>query len=194
MLALDETTESEVGRLLGSAGSLWGKSFTLSVSRMLVRVPADADLPAETVALLSDTLIHADDGSVLGTVRELTEHVLTAQSLVEQFARDGTVEHKGFLVEWTRPANTAGVRFHLKKLNPERLRPIDLFRIDGTCRFTLSEFPLRRGRLGDVQVAWATGELLDRPALLVASRAPGSQERISVTVSGSTVSVEKGGS
>jgi hypothetical protein len=184
ILNLEETTESDVDRLFGETNTLWGKTFSLTPTKVVVCVPTDAELPAERVVTFQDTLMHAEDGSVVGTIRELVERILHTRPLIEDLGRDATDEHKGFSVEWTFSAHTSVERLYLQKLEPKRLRRIEAIIITGSCEFKVSRFDLHRGRIGQVEVAWGRGRLMELDALLVASKDAVGQSKLSLNFSG----------
>ena len=183
-LTLQGLKEETVDRLFGAHGSLWAKELTFSATKVVMRVAAVGDLPAEDVATLPDNWLHSVGDEVLGSVREYVEAALRSRKVMEAVGRDAKEEHISFILEWESPKNERGEPLCLKKLEPSILRPIELVRIHGSLSCKTTEFRLKHGILGEVKVAWATGKLLGKQSLLVASQVGSDKELVTVHIEG----------
>lgn len=67
---------------------------------------------------------------------------------------------------------------------PETLREIKSIQIMGPCKFQITQFGLRRGKLGDVNLVWGKTEILGRNAIVVATKDADGTEKISVNLTG----------
>ena len=68
--------------------------------------------------------------------------------------------------------------------SPEMLREIESISIRGSCKFQITQFGMRGGRLGDLQIAWAKTKILGHDALIVATKDAAGAEKLSVKLSG----------
>jgi len=179
-LALSTLDAASAEKLFGDTSSLWSKVFTLSPTKVVVRVAQTGELVAEDVVTFPDSLVYDHKGNELFTVKELVETLLNAGYVVRHFGKMGGQYHKGFEVRWEPARDLQGNPFCLKKLDPFILRPMEFVRITGSCSFEISEFPLRYGTLGGMKVAWSTGSFLGKKALLVASKDQSAVSKISI--------------
>jgi len=120
-------------------------------------------------------------GNQLLNVKKLVEYLLHTEYVVRKYGQMGNESHKGFEVRWEPAKDSNGNPLCLQKLYSLVLRPIEYVQIIGSCSFEISEFPLKNVALGDVRVAWATGEFLGKEALLVASKNRSDETKISIT-------------
>jgi hypothetical protein len=180
LLSLTEVTDASVNSMFGNTGSLWAKFFTLWPKKVVIAVAAVAGFPGEQVASLPDNTVFTDDGQEAGSVQALVEYMLRIEHVVQALGRDGSPNHQSFEVSWDKPQRSDGRRLCLQKLDPLLLRPIEAIRVLGSCQFKVSEFRLRRGRLGEVPIVWSTAELGERPAMLVATGGGGLDRQISL--------------
>ncbi len=183
-LSLQGMDEDTVDRVFGECGSLWAKEFTLSPTKVVLRVTAVGDLPAENVTVFPDNLIHSTEGAVIGTVREYLDTVLRLPVVGEQVGRQAADEYVAFVIEWESPKDKNGGSLCLTKLEPTLLRPIELVRVKGTFTCRTSEFRLRHGRLGTVSVAWSTGTLHGKDSILVASKTAAGEQLLTLHFKG----------
>lgn len=165
---LQQGDERAVERVVGKAGSLWGKSIQFAPTKVVVTVRR-GDTTTERVSVVDDTFVFDASGEYLGTMKESIEPVLHKTETRERFLRDATPEHAYFVIEW-EPKPFKGNAACLQWNETKELRPIEHIRVEGTFRCVISEFRLSHGKLGDVSVSWATGRLLDKPAMIVASK------------------------
>ena len=181
-LKFDETTEDDIERIFGNLDSLWSKVFTLVPTKVKVRVAAIEKLPAENITALPDYSIHAADGSVIATMRDLIQDWIQSGEIKEELAKKGEESHKSFVVGWKLPKYKDGRSLYLQKLSPRILRPIELIEVSGACKFEVSRFPLRHGTLGAIRVSWSEGTFMGNKAILLASKDEHGTKRISITV------------
>jgi hypothetical protein len=168
-------------QLIGSAGSLWSKVFTLTPTKVVIRVASTASLPSENVAVFPDNLIYDHKGMEVGTVKQLVESLLNNGSAMQEFGKLGDKSYQGFEIRWEPALDTNGRPFCLQMLEPYVLRPIEYVRITGSSNFDVSEFRLQHGILGNVSIAWGTGSLLGKEALIVASKDQSGVTKLSIT-------------
>lgn len=185
-LTFDETTEQDISRIFGNLDALWSKVFTLSPTKVIVKVAASGEIPAETVAVFPDNTIHASDGRVIAVVGDLVRGWLRSGEIREEFAKKGEQSHKSFVVGWPQPRDKDGKLLFLQKESPRMLRPIELIEVTGACQFEVSKFPLRHGAIGDVKVSWGEGKFMGRNAVLLGSKDEHGTQRISITLEGQT--------
>ena len=183
-LVLEEVDSDTVRRLFGKLDSLWSKTFTLSPTKVVVRVQEIDDLPIEDVTAIPDNLIFKLDGTSLDTVKNLIETWLKSPQLVKEMAERGDESYKGFVAKWENPSDKDGNPLCLRKENPPVIRKIKFIRVLGKCEFTVSEFPLEHGILGNVRVSWGSGDFMEKDALLVASEDEAGEKKLSITTKG----------
>ena len=180
-LALEEIDETAVARLFGTDGSLWAKSCTLTVAKVVARVAEHENLPAENVVTSPDNHVFAEDGTQLGSVRQLVEVALRSATMGDQLMRQAETDHRFFEARWDNPKFKDGARLCLQKLDPRCLRAIDYLQMSGPAAVTIAPFRLRGGTLGRVQIGWGVGTILDQPALLVATRDREGTQKVTLT-------------
>ena len=169
LISLDALDPDEVEKLFGDTDSLWTKVFTLTPTKVVIRVAPVSSLPAENVVVFTDTLIYDHNGQEVCSAKQLVEKLLNTEQAKNEFGKHGDESHKGFEIRWELTADTDGHPLCLQKLEPPVLRPIEYVRTTGACNFDISEFRLKNGILGNVRIAWDTGSFLGKEALLVAS-------------------------
>jgi hypothetical protein len=143
------------------------------VTKVVGVVPSIGDLPGERVVLNHDTACFDEQGVQLSFVEQVVKAVLSDRRLAEKFALEGTEDHKFFAVESSPARFPSGERVFLQKLEPLRLRSLDTLEISGSCRIARCQFNMTYGHLGPVQVAWGSGLLDGRDAMVLAVKAEG---------------------
>jgi hypothetical protein len=181
---LSDVDASEFPDTLKSAMSLEAKSVTVSCQKALVTVGPTESLPRESVATNPDNLVYAPNGEELCQIQNLVNVVLKAPRTRDYLLEGGKSDHVWFEIRWEPVRDHLDRPLFMKKLEPPVLREIESVVISGPCKFTIGTFGMKRGVLGQIQVAWGTGELFDREALVVASRDPTGVEKMSVTLTG----------
>jgi hypothetical protein len=136
----------------------------------LITVAETETLSSETIEALPDYGVFTINGTLVGFVKQLVDHILSLDNVVYEFGRIGEDIHKGFTFECDLSKEYVSEPLCLQRLEPQIFRPIMKIRIEGTCHFNVSEFPLRRGALGKTNVAWGKGTFLGKDAILVASQ------------------------
>ena len=179
LLTLEELGAEGGEKLFGDIESLWSKVFTLTPTKVIVRVAASEGMQSENVSVAKDTQLFSHSGSSLGAISETVERLLNSKSAVEYFAREGTKEHKGFELRWEPVSDVDGNPLCLQKIDPLIFRPIEMIHITGSCNFDISEFPIISGRLGNIKVVWGTGQFLGEKSLLVATQ---QQSEVKLTI------------
>lgn len=181
-LTFNETTEEDIDRIFGNLDSLWSKVFTLTPTKVIVRLAATKKFPAETIVAFPDNSIHTGNGRFIAVIRDLIEGWLKSGEIREEFAKIGDQSHKSFFIGWPNPKDKDGKSLYLKKLKPRVLRRIELIEARGACEFEVSRFPLRHGALGDVRFSWGEGKFLGKKAVLLVSKEGHDAKRISIIV------------
>jgi hypothetical protein len=182
--SLDDVDSVDFPALLEAASSLWTKTVTVSAEKVLVRVPAIASLAGETVAVMRDNLIYSADGSESFQVGLLVEALLKSPRARDYFTTEGKEDHVWFEIEWESPRDHLNRPIFLRKIEPEILREIESIQIKGPCKFQIAQFGVRRGKLGDIQVAWGKTEIFGRDAIVVATKDPAGIEKFSMNIAG----------
>ena len=188
VISLNAIDANAVERLFGETGSLWSKVFTLTPTKVVIRVAPTRSLSAENVVVLPDNLIYDHNGQEVGSAKQLVGLLLNTEHAVQEFGKLGDESHQGFEIRWEPAADKHGHPFCLQKLEPFVLRPIEYVRVTGSCNFDIAEFRLQHGILGNVRIAWGTGSFRGKEALLVASEDQVGGRKLSIT----TESTEKG--
>ena len=183
-LSLSDVDEVDFPALLGLRSSLWTKSFTIAAAKVVVRVLPTPTLAQETVAVIPENLVYSSDGTELGQIGELVKTVLTSPCPRDYFISEGKEEHVWFEMAWVLPRDGLDSPLFLKKIDPETLREIESIQIKGPCTFEIAEFGMRRGKLGDIDLAWGKTEILGRDAIAVATRDNEGVEKLSINFAG----------
>ena len=185
VIALQDLDRADVPALLATQSSLWTKSVTVTAEKVIVTVLPSETLGAETVGVMPDNLIYTADGTELGSIGELVHVLLNSAHARNELLNHGQTDHVWFELIWEPPRDRTGRPLFLKKLVPLCLREIGRIEVKGPCEFKVTEFGLRRGILGEIKLAWGKTKILEKDALVVATRDPSGQERLSVSVVGS---------
>jgi hypothetical protein len=189
-MSLEEVDHANFPALLKATSSLWTKSVTITIQKVLVTVLPTPDLAAENVAVMHDNLVYAADGTEVGPIGELVGVLVKSDYARDYLLREAREEHVWFEFRWERPRDHLGNPLFLKKIAPEALREIASIQIKGPCEFKISEFGLRRGALGEIQLAWGKTEIQGQSAMVVATRDTEGVEKISLTFSGTPPQVD----
>jgi hypothetical protein len=182
--SLSDVDEVDFSALLGLKSSLWAKTVTLTPEKVLVRVRPAPTLAGETVAVKPDNLVYSSGGNELGQIRVLVEAVLKSQRTLEYLLSEGKGDHVWFEMSWDPPRDHLDNPLFMKMIAPEMLREIESIQIKGPCKFEITQFGMRAGRLGDVHLAWGKTEVLGRAALIVATKDTAGVEKLSIKFSG----------
>jgi Restriction endonuclease len=181
LLSYDTLSEEHVRNLFGFGSSLWGAIYELSVTNVVADVPSIGEIPADRVSLLPGNLIFSPAGTQIGTAHQLVNAMLRGEHIAELLVKNGANEsHSHFVLEWDAPTLASGARIFLEKLVPRTFVPVKRLHVTGTCRFSVCEFRLRHGAFGSVQVAWGTGELEGKSAMVVAIGAAASPAQLTL--------------
>jgi hypothetical protein len=183
-VSLLEVEQTDFPNLLKASSSLWNKTVALTAQKVIVRVLPTPTLAAENVAVIPDTSVHAHDGTELGPISEFVQTLLRSPAAGKQLLSKGNQEHTWFELRWEPPRDHLGNPLFLRKIEPPTLREIEYIEITGLCRFIISEFGLRRGTLGEIQLAWGKTEILGRDAIVVATRDDAGLEKLSLHIAG----------
>jgi hypothetical protein len=187
-LVLDDVDPTAPDRLFPEVRSLWGKAYEITtIERVEITVGAVGPAPPEHFQAYPNTQLLLDDGSGFGSAAEFANSLFRAEQVVQTMTTDAGPEH-GYVELDVRDPTAQGRQICVQKVDPPSpvLRPVERFRVVAKCRVTVDEFPLRHGLFENVRVAWATGALLGRPAMLVATSESGQETRFSVRFSQST--------
>lgn len=182
--SLEDVDTVDFPALLGSTSSLWAKSVTISAERVLARVSPTSGLACETVAVLPENLVYSSDGSELCQIGVLVEMLLKSARVRDYLLAEGQEDHMWFEIAWEPPRDQLNRPLFLKKLHPDVLREIESIQIKGPCRFQIAQFGMQRGKLGDVHVVWGKTKILERDAVVVATKNSAGVEKLSMNVAG----------
>ncbi len=186
-LAMNDLDSAGRERLFPDVQSLWGKGWQFNVDRVIVSVGSG------WFRAQPDTELFLDDGSKCGTALDLSNAALRSGRTIGHMARNAQPEHSYVEVVWERPVDGQGRRMCVQKLEPLMLEPIDRFRVVAKCVVAVDEFPLRHAMLDErLRVAWGTGAILGRPAMVVATAGPGEEPSVSVRFVDRTDSADGG--
>jgi hypothetical protein len=163
---------------------------TITLQNVLVVVLPTPDLAAENLAVMPDNLVYAADGTEMGPIGELVGALAKSAYARDYLLAEAKEDHVWFELRWEPPRDHLGNPLFLRKLVPETLREIGSIQIKGPCEFKISEFRLRRGTLGEVQLAWGKTEIQGHPTMIVATRDARGAEKISLTVSGTPPQID----
>ena len=194
LLSISEIDGETVSQLFGELSSVWAKTYDLSPIKVTLHVSATGPHGEEDVDAFPDNLLFRSNGEKLGTVKAMVEYCLNSKQFHEEFGRLGDETHQSFTLGWGQPIDGAGDPIFLQKIETQALREITHVKVVGRCRVAVGEFAINRGALGRVRIAWGTGELRGRPAILVASQDEDGVERLSVAVKGDLSEPEQNGS
>ena len=187
-ISFEEVERADLSELLKGKSSLWHKCMTINPEKVVVTVLPTPTLPAEKVAVMVDNSVFAADGTLLGIMGELVKEAIPLalrQLLAEgHLLAEGEEKHCWFQLQWELPRDKHGNSFFLQKLEPLALREIQTITIEGSCDFRIVSFGLSRGKLGEVEVAWAKTELFGKAALIAATRDAAGVETMSINVAG----------
>ena len=179
VLTFEEIERTDFQALLGETSSLWVKTLTMTVDKVIVQVVPTDDLDSERVRTVPDQNIHSPDGTFLGELAVLVRWIINDSGVTARFTEIGQQDHRWFIVRWSPPKDS----LFLQKESPRVLRAIEFIEISGPCEIKLAEFGLRRGKLADVEVVWGKSRILDKETMFVATRA-GGVDRITVMAEG----------
>ena len=70
--------------------------------------------------------------------------------------------------------------FARRNLNRYYCGVLERFRVVAACRITIDEFPLRHGILENLRVAWVIGNMLGKPAMILATETADGPAKVSV--------------
>jgi len=183
-ISLQEVDRMDFPALLDAKSTLWTKSVTVTPQKVVVRVVSTPPLPAENVAVMPDNLVYASDGSELGPIVEFVHLLLKLPYTQRYLLSEAKQEHVWCELRWEPPRDHLGNPLFLKKLEPETLREIQYIEVRGHCEFTISEFGLRRGTLGDIKLAWGNTAIFGQEAMVVATRDAKGLEKLSLHIAG----------
>lgn len=184
LFTLEDIDDANIPALLGSNGSLWLKSVTITAEKVSIRVAQVGVLPSETVATSPDNLLYIEDGSEHCQTKELVDRLLKSPRARDYLLAEANEEHRWFELFWGPPSDHDGKPLYMKKLEPAVLRPVESIRIVGPCKVEVGRFGMRHGRIGDVQVSWGKSTIAGRNAMAVATVTEAGEAKLSVNFSG----------
>ena len=179
-LAFDDIDDASALDLLSDTSLLWAKSISLAPTKVVVRVTAAESLEAENVAVDPTNDVYLSTGELAGSVGDLVTSFLHSPAVRDAMLQQANVEHDRFEIRWEQPKGRGDKTLCLKKIEPSVLRPIEYVEIKGTCEVTRSEFRLKRGTLGAVQVVWGEAQFLGNDTMVVATQDRAGGKRISL--------------
>jgi hypothetical protein len=181
--SLSDVEEVDFPVLLKSGSTLWTKSITVTAENVLVKVPPTDTLAGETVRVMPTNLVYSSAGTEICQIGALVEMLLKSPRARESLS-EGKEEHVWFELTWEPPRDNLDNPLFMKKIDPDTFREINSIQIKGPCRFEIAQFGMRRGKLGDVHLAWGKTEILGRDAIVVATRDTAGVEKLSINLAG----------
>lgn len=184
--SFENVDASDFTGLLEDTNALWAKSVTIKVEKVVVRVASSGELAGERVRAAPDQNVYdGRSGAFLSTLAPVVVELLNYPGMRDRLLALGAKEHRWFVFRWAAPRNGVGFLLCLQKEDAlHTLRGIEYIEISGPCEFNIAAFGSRRGKLGDVHVAWGTATVLDKTQLLVATRDAAGRDRITIMVEG----------
>jgi hypothetical protein len=180
---LSEVESTDYPRLIGAHGVLWKKTMVLNTEHVKALVERTDLYETEIVNLWTDNEMYASNGKALTSAVAFVHSLLNAPGVLERLLSDGKEEHGHFEVCLDHPVNASGQAFCLKKLPTGILRAITRICVSGRCTYEIAQFRLKRGRLGDIRLAWGKTDFQNMEALVVVSDDTHGVEKASVHVS-----------
>lgn len=181
-IELEQVEHGYVTELMGRCKNLVTVLYKLDIEKVLLTVPEETDLPLENVAASSENYVYYSDGAYAMSVRELVEGFLGTREVVAELCKRGTEEHVAFVIEKRDVLDLNGKEVYLEKIEPRLLRKIASLRVQGSCKFYISKFPMEHGKLGEIEVSWGTSEIGGRDAMIVVSPDESGGPKISVSI------------
>lgn len=181
LLSLEEVNTESIEKLFGNIDALLSKVFSLKPTKVVVGIAQTDELPPENIVTFPDSNIYKSNGEYLGTIKEIVEPILKADSIVKDLMKKGKEVHKGFSIEWQTPPCDNDDCLYMQKIEPLILRKIDFIRIYGKCSFEITQFPLKHSMLGNIRVSWGEGEFLGKSSILVATENKDGEKKITIT-------------
>lgn len=132
--------------------------FRLWPEKVVFKVPADDELPAEDVRVHRHTRVFKVNGEDFGSAQQLVETILSSERVEAQYGQDGRPEHTAFYIEQSFAERGPEGLLYIQKLQPLKLRPIHSIHIHGRAEFAKEIFPLEQGQRAKVRVTWFTGK------------------------------------
>lgn len=157
-------------RLFGHLDKLMAKGFSLTPTKVTIRVPAFNELPQETVVTVPDNTIFDSTGSPTVSVYQVVHDLLSSDFVRNYVLENGDEAHKIFTLDLELPTDQNGSSiFFMEKKSPLILRPADRMRIECDCEISASPVAMQRGVLGPVKVAWGEAVTPGHSMFIVAS-------------------------
>jgi hypothetical protein len=180
---LSEVESTDYPRLIGAQGMLWKKTMVLNIEHVKARIEQTDLYETEIVNLWIDNEMYAPNGKALVSAVVFVHSLLNAPGVPERLLSEGNEEHGHFEVCLDHPVNSSSQAFCLKKLPVGILRPIARICVSGRCAYEIAPFRLKRGKLGDIRLAWGKTDFQNMEALVVISDDAQGVEKASVHVS-----------
>jgi hypothetical protein len=172
--------------LLADTESLWSKTITLTVEKVVVRVASTAEFRGERVRASPDQNVYDASGVFLDVLAPLVSLLVNHPLVRMRLLGMGTEEHRAFVLRWAAPRTDSGFALHLQREDAAHtLRGVEYIEISGPCELHVAEFRLRHGKLDDVQVAWGKSQVGGKPQTLVSTRDAAGRQRLTLLVEGS---------
>jgi hypothetical protein len=182
--SLSDVDEADFPALIGTKGSLWTKSVTLAAEKVRVKVLPTSTLAEEVVTVTPDNLVYSPDGNELYEIVTLVKELLNSPAARDFLLSKGKEDHVWFEMVWQPPRDNLGNPFFLKKTDPATLREIESIQLMGPCNFQITQFGMRRGKLGDISLTWGKADLLGRDAIVVATEDSAGVKKLSINFAG----------
>lgn len=174
IIAMQTLDDSSADRLFGGVSSLWIKHGQLTPTKVIIRVLAQDDLPAENVFPYPDLAIYNAAREPQIKPRDYVPWLLQQPFAMPEFLKMADQTHKGFTLRMSPATDYWGNRLYVLKndVTPNVLRLIDSIEITGKAEFFTAPVPIEHGKLGEDTVAWGTMSLGEKRLIVVASKDP----------------------
>ncbi|MBK8210414.1 MAG: hypothetical protein IPK78_11040 [Rhodospirillales bacterium] len=133
---------------------------------------------------MPDNLVYSIDGNELCQIGGLVGMLIRSARARDYLLSEGKEDHVWFEMAWEPPRDQRGNPLFLKKIDPEILREIESIQIRGPCKFEITQFGMRRGKLGDIRLAWSKSEFLGRDIFVVATKDTAGADKLSIHFAG----------
>lgn len=181
-LRFDELGPNSVERMFAKTDSLFSRTFSVTPVEVIARVDEANGLPSEDVVTLQNHVLFKPDGTPLGAIKYYIESMLNSENFIKSIAQQGNESHRSFKLIIENPTDKEGTPLCLRKENLLLIRKIASITVIGKCEFSMpSEFPLTYGKLGNVRIAWGTGQFLEKDALLVATEDETGKKKLTIS-------------
>ncbi len=181
--SFEELNDESAELIFKNTKSLWHKVVTLSAKKVLFLIESIGELPEENLSVSSNTLIFNEKGEIISEAKELVEFLLADPNNVgKPVTRDATENHKWFEIHIEKAEEVYNNNpIFIKYLEGNLLRKIKSIYISGELTPTINEFPLIQGKIGEDNIAWGTGKIQDKEAIIFTTENRKGERRMTIS-------------